>query len=48
LTDMESRYSMFDRELLAALAAMRHFQHFCEGHAFQLWTDYKPLVNALS
>ncbi len=36
LTDMESRYSTFDRELLAAFAAIRHFRHFCEGRSFQL------------
>jgi hypothetical protein len=28
LTDMESRYSTFDRELLAAHAAIIHFRHF--------------------
>jgi hypothetical protein len=39
---------MFDRELLAAHAAIRHFCHFCEGRAFQLWTDQKRLVTALS
>jgi hypothetical protein len=22
--------------------------HFCEGRVFQLWTDHKPLVTALS
>jgi hypothetical protein len=48
LTDTESRHSTFDRELLAAHAAIRHFHHFCEGHTFQLWTDHKPLVTALS
>jgi hypothetical protein len=48
LTDMESRYSTFDRELLAAHAAIKHFYHFCEGRAFQLWTDHKPLVTAIS
>ncbi len=48
LTDTESRYSTFDRELLAAQAAIKHFHHFCEGHLFQLWTDHKPLVTALS
>jgi hypothetical protein len=36
LTDTESRYSMFDRELLAAHAAIKYFRHFCEGHAFEL------------
>jgi hypothetical protein len=48
LTDTESRYSTFDRELLAAFATIRHFCHFCEGRSFQLWTDHKPLVTALS
>jgi hypothetical protein len=45
---MESRYSTFDHELLAAHAAIKHFRHFCEGRAFQLWTDHKPLVTAIS
>jgi hypothetical protein len=31
LTDKESRYSTFDRELFAAHAAIKHFHHFCEG-----------------
>jgi hypothetical protein len=49
LTDTESRYSTFDCELLAAHAAIKHFLHFCEGRApFQLWTDLKPLVTAIS
>jgi hypothetical protein len=48
LTDTKSLYSMFDRKLLVAHAVIRLFRHFCEGHAFQLWTDHKPLVTALS
>jgi hypothetical protein len=48
LTDTESRYSTFDCELLAAQAKIKHFHHFCEGRAFQLWTDHKPLVTAIS
>jgi hypothetical protein len=48
LTDTESRYSTFDLRLLAAQAAIKHFRHFCEGRLFQLWTDHKPLVTALS
>jgi hypothetical protein len=47
LTDMESRYSTFDCELMAAQAAIKHLRHFWEGRAFQLWTDHKPLVTAL-
>jgi hypothetical protein len=45
---MESHDSTFDRELLAAHAAIKPFCHFCEGRAFQLWTDHKPLVTAIS
>jgi hypothetical protein len=48
LTDTESRNSTFDRELLAAHAAIKHFCHFCKGRAFQLWTDHIPLVTAIS
>jgi hypothetical protein len=48
LTHTESRFSTFDRELLAAHAAIKHFRHFCEGRAFQLRTDHKPLATAIS
>jgi hypothetical protein len=33
-THTESRYSTFDRKLLAAQAAIKHFCNFCEGRAF--------------
>jgi hypothetical protein len=48
LTYTESRYSTFDCELLAAQAAIKHFRNFCEGRVFQLWSNHKPLVTALS
>ncbi len=48
LTDTESSYSTFDRELLATHAAIKQFRHFCEGRQFQLWTVHKPLVSALT
>jgi cleavage and polyadenylation specificity factor subunit 1 len=48
LIDTESRYSTFDCRLLAAQAAIKHFPHFCEGQAFELWTDHKPRVTAIS
>jgi hypothetical protein len=48
LTDTESRCSTFDCELLAAQAAIKNFRHFCKGRVFQLWTNHKPLVTALS
>jgi hypothetical protein len=48
LADTESRYSTFYCESLTAQAAIKHFRHFCEGLLFQLWTDHKPLVTAIS
>jgi hypothetical protein len=48
LTDTESRCSTFDCELLAAHAAIKHFCNFCEGRAFQLWTDHKLLITAIA
>ena len=41
-------YSAFDRELLAAFSAIRHFRFHVEGRQFQLWTDHRPLTYALS
>jgi hypothetical protein len=34
--------------LLVAFAAIGHFRRFCDGRSFQLWTNHKPLVTALS
>ena len=42
------KYSTFDRELLTAYQAVRHFRHFVEGKPFTLYTDHKPLIFALS
>ena len=39
----ETRYSTFDRELLAVYLAIKHFQHFVEGREFHVLTDHKPL-----
>ena len=43
----ETRYSAFDRELLAIYLAVRHFSHLLEGRRFTIRTDHKPLVHAL-
>jgi hypothetical protein len=48
LQPAESKYLTFGLELLAAVAAIRHFRHILEGHDFQLWTDHRPLVIALT
>ena len=44
----EQNYSAFDRELLAAYLAIRHFRYFLEGRCFTLFTDHKPLTFAIS
>ena len=47
LTPAETRYSTFDRELLAIYLAIKHFRHFIEGRQFHVITDHKPLTFAL-
>ena len=48
LRPAEQNYSAFDRELLAAYLAIRHFRYFLEGRSFTLFTDHKPLTFAIS
>ena len=43
LTPAETRYSAFDRELLAVYETIRHFRHNLEGRNFFVNTDHKPL-----
>ena len=47
MSTAELWYSTFDRELLAAYAAVRHFRFLLEGSRFILLTDHKPLVMAM-
>ncbi len=42
-----NRYSTFNRELLAAFSAVRHFRFLLEGPQFRLLTYHKPLVTSL-
>lgn len=44
LSGAETRYSTYDRELLAAYLSTRHFLHIIEGQTTTLLTDHKPLV----
>ena len=48
LRDPETRYSTFDRELLAVYLATRHFLHHLEGRPFTIFTDHRPLTFSLS
>jgi hypothetical protein len=45
LSATETRYSTFDRELLASV---KHFRFFLEGRPFTLFTDHKPLLATIS
>jgi hypothetical protein len=48
LSTAETRYSTFDRKLLAAYLAVCHFRFYLEGRPLTLFTDHKPLVTAIS
>jgi len=48
LRSAETRYSTFDRELLAIYLSIKHFRHFVEGRNFHVITDHKPLTFAIS
>lgn len=48
MTPAETRYSTFDRELLAVYLAVRHFRHLLEGRQFHVLTDHKLLTYALN
>ncbi len=47
LSGAGTRYSTFDRELLAAFSEVKHFKFLLEGRQFRLLTDHKPLVTSL-
>jgi cleavage and polyadenylation specificity factor subunit 1 len=47
LQPAEKKYSTFDRELLAAYLAVKHFRILLEGRDCTLYTDHKPFVQAL-
>ena len=44
----ETRYSTFDRELLAVYLSVRHFRYLLEGTSFDIMTDHQPLVHAFT
>jgi len=44
----QTRYSTYDRELLAAYLAVKHFLHTIEGRTTTLRTDHKPLLYMFS
>lgn len=40
ISKTETTYSTYDRELLAAYKAIKHFRHILEGRKFVLYTDH--------
>jgi cleavage and polyadenylation specificity factor subunit 1 len=48
LETAQTKWSAFDRELLACVDGIRHFRFILEGRAFTIFTDHKPLVGALA
>ena len=48
LKSPQTRYSTFDRELLAVYETIRHFRYFLEGRLFHIQTDHKPVTTAMT
>ena len=48
LSETETRYSTFDREALAMVAAIKYFRHFILNAKVTVWCDHKPLEPWLS
>ena len=44
----ETKYSMYDRELLAIFLAVCHFWYFLEARQFTVYTDHRLLTSAMS
>ena len=48
LTTTQTKYSAFDKELLAVKEAVAHFRHMIEGKTLVVYTDHKPLTMVMS
>lgn len=48
LSPTETKYSTYNRELLAIFAAIKFFRHILEGRQFIVRTDHRPLVYAFA
>ena len=47
LSEVEQRYSTFDRELLAAFSALKKWKDQISGNSITMFTDHRPLVGAV-
>jgi len=48
MSDVEQRYSTFDRELLAVFCAVKRWKEFVIGSHLTIFTDHKPLIGAIN
>lgn len=48
LTPTESKYSTYDKELLAIYSAIKFFRYMVEGREFTIFTDHRPITYAFS
>lgn len=46
LSSTQSKYKTYDRELLAAYQAVKHFRYMLDGRIFTILTDHEPLTQA--
>lgn len=44
LSPAETKYSTYDRELLAVYATLQRFAYLLEGRSFTIYTDHRPLT----
>lgn len=43
LNPAQTKYSPYDRELLAIYESVKYYQHMLEGRNFTIYTDHKPI-----
>jgi len=48
LTEAETKYSTYDKELLAAFLATKQFRKYIESHHTTLFTDHKPIIHSFN
>lgn len=48
LSVSQSKYSPYDKELLAVYEAIKYFRHMLEARSFSVFTDHKPLTYSFS
>ena len=44
LSDLELKYTTTEKECLAIVLALEHFNTYCEGHKYTILTDHQALT----